>query len=201
MSSDVTKTANSDTNSHTAAVPGSILRPFDPVSAMKHIQDIAPSLTYTNPLGLGNLIQNKSIEVKWIESAMDSCATKALVSGVAGWGLGVAFGLLTAGMDPSISGADLLGTKQLKSTRDVLSFMKSRAGSYGRNFGSFGMLFMAIECMLEYQRASTDLMNTAMAGCLTGGAIGLRAGGMAGLGGCAGVAGFSLALDYFWRFS
>ena len=201
MSPDMTRHTNNNSKSDNEAQPDPILRPFDPVSAMKHIRDIGPHLTYTNPLGLGNLVQTKSREVKWLEAVMDSCATKAVVSGVAGWGLGVAFGLLTAGLDPSISGVDVHGAKQLKSTRDVLSFMKSRAGSYGRNFGGFGMMFMAIECMLEYQRGSTDLKNTAMAGCITGGLIGLRAGGVAGLGGCAGVAGFSLALDYFWRFS
>ena len=198
MSPYVTKDTASNSNPKNVAP---IIRPFSPVSAMQQIQALAPSLPYTNPLGMGNLVQRKSREVRWLEAAIDSCITKALVSGVAGWGLGAAFGLLTAGMDPAVSGSDVHGAKQLKSTREVLSFMKSRAGSYGRNFGTFGMMFMALECMLEYHRGCTDLKNTAIAGCITGGAIGLRAGGMAGLGGCAGVAGFSLALDYFWRFS
>ena len=177
------------------------IRPYDAISALQHIQAIAPSLKYTNPLGMANLVQQRSREMKWIEAAMESCASKAVISGVAGWGLGVAFGLLTAGMDPAISGADARGAEKLKSTKQVLAFMKSRAGSYGKNFGSFGFVFMAFECMLEYQRGSTDLKNTAMAGCITGGVIGMRAGAMAGIGGCAGLAGFSLALDYFWRFS
>ena len=48
-------------------------------------------------------------------------------------------------------------------------------------------------------RAKNDLTNGIAAGCITGGALGARAGPQAAAVGCAGFAAFSAAIDYYMR--
>lgn len=62
----------------------------------------------------------------------------------AGFALGGAFGLFTAGIDPMST-----MTTETPTTRIVLKEMKSRFFSYGKNFALVGCMFAGTECCLE----------------------------------------------------
>ncbi|KAL9129503.1 MAG: hypothetical protein Q9217_002063 [Psora testacea] len=55
--------------------------------------------------------------------------------------------------------------------------------------------------MVKAYRAKNDLTNGVAAGCITGGALGARAGPQAAAVGCAGFAAFSAAIDAYMRSS
>ncbi|XP_065054928.1 mitochondrial import inner membrane translocase subunit Tim22-like [Rhopilema esculentum] len=133
-----------------------------------------------------------------VERVMENCAFKTAMACVLGYGLGAGFGLFTAGLDSSMPSYMVQDT-QNQTARSVFREMKSRASSYGKNFAVVGAMFSATECLLESYRGKTDLQNGTMAGCITGGLLGLRAGGQAAILGCAGFAAFSTAIDYYFR--
>ena len=62
----------------------------------------------------------------------------------AGFALGGAFGLFTAGIDPMST-----ISSQTPTTRMVLKEMKTRSLSYGKNFAVVGTMFAGTECLLE----------------------------------------------------
>ncbi|XP_029173998.1 mitochondrial import inner membrane translocase subunit Tim22 [Nylanderia fulva] len=137
-------------------------------------------------------VQIKTIEEKRIESAMESCAFKSIMSCVLGYGLGAAIGLFSSSVNPNIASVE----KQ-QSAREILKEMKTTTLGYAKNFAVVGCLFSAIECTIESYRGKTDWKNGTYAGGLTGGLIGLRAGIKAGIVGAAGFAAFSTAIDYY----
>lgn len=137
-------------------------------------------------------VQIKTIEEKRIESAMESCAFKSIMSCVIGYGLGAAIGLFSSSVNPNIASVE----KQ-QSAREILREMKTTTLGYAKNFAVVGCLFSAIECTIESYRGKTDWKNGTYAGGLTGGLIGLRAGIKAGIVGAAGFAAFSTAIDYY----
>lgn len=61
-----------------------------------------------------------------------------------GFGLGVALGLFTAGVDPMST-----MSAETPTTRMVLREMKTRSMSYGKNFGLVGLMFAGTECLVE----------------------------------------------------
>ena len=89
--------------------------------------------------------------------------------------------------------------REKETAKDIMKEMKTRAGSYAKNFAVVGAMFSSTECMIESYRGKTDLKNGVMAGCVSGGMLGLRAGPQAAAFGCAGFAAFSTAIDYFLR--
>ncbi|XP_011866337.1 PREDICTED: mitochondrial import inner membrane translocase subunit Tim22 isoform X2 [Vollenhovia emeryi] len=139
-------------------------------------------------------VQIKTIEEKRIESAMESCAFKGVMSCVLGYGLGLAFGVFTSSLNPSIGSLE----KQ-QTAREVLTEMKTTSLSLAKNFAIVGGLFTSIECAIESYRGKSDWKNGTYAGGVTGGLIGLRAGVKAGIIGAAGFAAFSTAIDYYMR--
>lgn len=66
---------------------------------------------------------------------------------VAGFGIGVIFGVFTASIDPMSTYAT--ADAQPPSTRAYLKEMRARSMSYGKNFAVVGMMFAGIECMVE----------------------------------------------------
>ncbi|RMD40150.1 hypothetical protein DV735_g4988, partial [Chaetothyriales sp. CBS 134920] len=146
--------------------------------------------------------------VKMMQAGMESCLTKSILSGGAGFVLGGAFGLfmasmaydtpLSAGMPgaPGSTTASLPWRQQLKLG---LKDMGMRSWSSAKNFGMIGALYSGTECCVEGLRAKNDLTNSVVAGCLTGGALGIRAGPSATALGCAGFAAFSTAIDAYMR--
>ena len=57
------------------------------------------------------------------------------------------FGLFTAGMDSSMPNP-MTGVPD-QSAKAILRDMKSRAVSYGKNFGVVGLMFSGTECLVE----------------------------------------------------
>eukprot|EP00126_Sphaerothecum_destruens_P004170 Sdes_comp18037_c0_seq2m7363 len=143
----------------------------------------------TNP----NLKPTSQIQ---IETVMESCAFKTVTSGVAGFFLGGAMGLVLVGLDPTGGAGPNQDPSKLK-FREILKDMKVRSVSMAKNFGLIGLLFSGTECMIESSRGKSDEWNSVLGGCATGGLMGLRAGVQAGVIGCAGFAAFSYAMDKF----
>ena len=73
-----------------------------------------------------------------------SCDTHVTTAGFA---LGGAFGLFTAGLDPNITGESPHAPRQ--SGRDVLKEVRGRGWSMAKNFAIVGAMFSGTECLLE----------------------------------------------------
>ncbi|XP_077533644.1 mitochondrial import inner membrane translocase subunit Tim22 [Haemaphysalis longicornis] len=132
-----------------------------------------------------------------VEAAFESCVFKTGISCVLGGAFGAALGLFSASVDPNVTGGGVDPAKM--TVRQVFADMKSKSVSYAKNFAIVGAMFAAIECTIESHRAKTDWKNGTMAGALTGGLIGFRAGLKPGLFGAAGFAAFSTLIDYYLR--
>lgn len=83
--------------------------------------------------------------------------------------------------------------------RAGLKDMGNRSFSSAKNFGKVGAIFAGTECCIEGYRAKNDLVNGALAGCITGGVLAASAGPQAAALGCAGFAAFSTAIDAYMR--
>mmetsp|Transcript_13239 Transcript_13239/g.40698 ORF Transcript_13239/g.40698 Transcript_13239/m.40698 type:complete len:185 (-) Transcript_13239:642-1196(-) len=140
-----------------------------------------------------------------VETLTESCLFKAGVSTVAGAGLGLFFGLFFGGYANAVDQAvDLEGTTGQKLRVGFRSAAKAMGG-YARSFAMFGLIYSGSECAVEKFRARHDIYNAMAAGCITGGTISsqprspiggkARATQMAV--GCAGMAAFSAAVDYY----
>ncbi|MBN3318112.1 TIM22 translocase, partial [Atractosteus spatula] len=140
----------------------------------------------------------KSEEQKLIERGMESCAFKAALACVGGFVLGGAFGVFTAGIDTNV-GFDPKDPLRTPTAREVLRDMGQRGMSYAKNFAIVGAMFSCTECLIESHRGKSDWKNAVLSGCVTGGAIGFRAGLKAGVLGCGGFAAFSAAIEYYLR--
>ncbi|XP_061753922.1 mitochondrial import inner membrane translocase subunit Tim22 isoform X2 [Nerophis ophidion] len=152
-----------------------------------------------NPGIMGGLpVPFKSEEQKRIERAMESCAFKSILACVGGFVLGGAFGVFTAGIDTNV-GFDPKDPARTPTAREVLRDMGQRGMSYAKNFAIVGAMFSCTECIIESHRGKSDWKNAVYSGCITGGAIGFRAGLKAGVLGCGGFAAFSAAIEYYLR--
>ncbi|XP_029030567.1 mitochondrial import inner membrane translocase subunit Tim22 [Betta splendens] len=152
-----------------------------------------------NPAVMGGLpVPAKSEEQKMIERGMESCAFKSALACVGGFVLGGAFGVFTAGIDTNV-GFDPKDPLRTPTAREVLKDMGQRGMSYAKNFAIVGAMFSCTECIIESHRGVSDWKNAVYSGCVTGGAIGFRAGLKAGVLGCGGFAAFSAAIEYYLR--
>ncbi|XP_053131012.1 mitochondrial import inner membrane translocase subunit Tim22-like [Hemicordylus capensis] len=152
-----------------------------------------------DPAALGGFpAPGKSPEQKMVERAMESCGFKAALACVGGFVLGGAFGMFTAGIDTNV-GFDPKDPYRTPTAREVLKDMGQRGMSNAKNFAIVGAIFSCTECLAESYRGKSDWKNSVMSGCITGGAIGFRAGLKAGVLGCGGFAAFSALIDYYLR--
>ncbi|XP_069617241.1 mitochondrial import inner membrane translocase subunit Tim22 isoform X2 [Ranitomeya imitator] len=151
------------------------------------------------PGGLGGFpAPIKSDEQKMMERVMESCGFKAALACVGGFVLGGAFGVFTAGIDTNV-GFDPKDPYRTPTAKEVLKDMGQRGMSYAKNFAIVGAMFSCTECLVESYRGKSDWQNSVISGCITGGAIGFRAGLKAGVIGCGGFAAFSAVIDYYLR--
>ncbi|XP_023198056.1 mitochondrial import inner membrane translocase subunit Tim22-like [Xiphophorus maculatus] len=162
------------------------------VGEKRPIKDLSPGVMGGLPVPL------KSDEQKMIERGMESCAFKSVLACVGGFVLGGAFGVFTAGIDTNV-GFDPKDPLRTPTAREVLKDMGQRGMSYAKNFAIVGAMFSCTECIIESHRGKSDWKNAVYSGCVTGGAIGLRAGLKAGVLGCGGFAAFSAAIEYYLR--
>ncbi|KAJ1184836.1 hypothetical protein NDU88_001633 [Pleurodeles waltl] len=142
--------------------------------------------------------QQQSPEQRRMERVMESCGFKAALACVGGFVLGGAFGVFTAGIDTNV-GFDPKDPYRTPTAKEVLRDMGQRGASYAKNFAIVGAMFSCTECLVESYRGKSDWKNSVISGCITGGAIGFRAGLKAGAIGCGGFAAFSAAIDYYLR--
>ncbi|XP_009991505.1 PREDICTED: mitochondrial import inner membrane translocase subunit Tim22 [Chaetura pelagica] len=127
-----------------------------------------------------------------------SALTSDDARGPLGFVLGGAFGVFTAGIDTNV-GFDPKDPYRTPTAKEILKDMGQRGISYAKNFAIVGAMFSCTECVVESYRGKSDWKNSVISGCITGGAIGFRAGLKAGLIGCGGFAAFSAAIDYYLR--
>ncbi|PWA22683.1 hypothetical protein CCH79_00002155 [Gambusia affinis] len=162
------------------------------IGEKRPIKDLSPGV-------MGGLpVPPKSDEQKMIERGMESCAFKSVLACVGGFVLGGAFGVFTAGIDTNV-GFDPKDPLRTPTAREVLKDMGQRGMSYAKNFAIVGAMFSCTECIIESHRGKSDWKNAVYSGCVTGGAIGFRAGLKAGVLGCGGFAAFSAAIEYYLR--
>ncbi|XP_034461999.1 mitochondrial import inner membrane translocase subunit Tim22 [Hippoglossus hippoglossus] len=166
---------------------------------LEHLIGDKRPLKELSPGVMGGLpVPLKSDEQKMIERGMESCAFKSVLACVGGFVLGGAFGVFTAGIDTNV-GFDPKDPLRTPTAREVLKDMGQRGMSYAKNFAIVGAMFSCTECVIESHRGKSDWKNAVYSGCVTGGAIGFRAGLKAGALGCGGFAAFSAAIEYYWR--
>ncbi|XP_061658814.1 mitochondrial import inner membrane translocase subunit Tim22 [Syngnathoides biaculeatus] len=189
----------SDSKSSPTAAPSMESSPIQYSMLLDHLIGDKRTVKDLNPGVMGGLpVPTKSEEQKMIERAMESCAFKTLLACVGGFVLGGAFGVFTAGIDTNV-GFDPKDPLRTPTAREVLKDMGQRGMSYAKNFAIVGAMFSCTECIIESHRGKSDWKNAVYSGCITGGAIGFRAGLKAGVLGCGGFAAFSAAIEYYLR--
>ncbi|XP_074292293.1 mitochondrial import inner membrane translocase subunit TIM22-4 [Silene latifolia] len=124
----------------------------------------------------------------------NNCAVRSVMSGVMGGGLGVMMGIFFAALDNPIMQDTMTTRQQLAYTAKQ---MGTRSWSNCKTFALMGLMFSASECIIEKWRAKHDSTNSAVAGCVTGGALAAKGGPQAACVGCAGFAAFSIILERF----
>ena len=140
-------------------------------------------------------------EERIIQSAMESCLAKSIISLGAGFALGGVFGLVLSSLDTTshlqMQEQNLTTRQQI---RQVGREMAQRSYSTAKNFAVVAAVYTGVECVIEGWRAKSDLQNSMYAGCVTGAVLAARAGGpKAAAAGCAGFAAFSTAIDWYMR--
>ncbi|KAL1959919.1 hypothetical protein VTO42DRAFT_587 [Malbranchea cinnamomea] len=153
--------------------------------------------------GAGGMSEQEQAMVRYIQAAMESCPMKSVMAGGMGFALGGAFGLFMSSMsyDTPLTpqGRELSTLSTREQLRRGFKDMGSRSYSSAKNFAIVGALYSGTECCIEGLRAKNDLTNSVVAGCITGGVLGAKAGPQAALLGCAGFAAFSTAIDAYMR--
>ncbi|XP_076910820.1 mitochondrial import inner membrane translocase subunit TIM22-4-like [Bidens hawaiensis] len=125
----------------------------------------------------------------------NNCAVRSVASGIMGGGLGMAMGLFLGALDNPIQQEQMTGRQLFVYTAKQ---MGGRSWHSCKAFAVMGLIFSAAECVVEKARAKHDITNSAIAGCVTGGAISAKTGGPKGAClGCAGFAAFSVAIEKF----
>lgn len=191
--------AASDPHGSAPAGPGMDGSTLQYSTILDHLIGDKRAVKDLNPAVMGGLpVPPKSDEQKMIERGMESCAFKAVLACVGGFVLGGAFGVFTAGIDTNV-GFDPKDPLKTPTAREVLKDMGQRGMSYAKNFAIVGAMFSCTECIIESHRGKSDWKNAVYSGCVTGGAIGFRAGLKAGVLGCGGFAAFSAAIEYYLR--
>ncbi|KAJ7647685.1 mitochondrial import inner membrane translocase subunit TIM22, partial [Roridomyces roridus] len=146
---------------------------------------------------LENIRMNKKME-RFMQMSMESCAAKTVLSGVAGFGIGAVFTLMTASMsyeDPMLR--QNLGATQ--KARDILRETGKSMVKSGKGFGKVGAIYASVECVIESYRAKTDIYNSVAGGFFTGGILARASGPKLAFSGGLAFAAFSAAIDMFLR--
>ena len=71
----------------------------------------------------------------------------------------------------------------------------SKVRWYAKSFAALSGLYAGVECVTAKSTAEENVVNHAVAGCITGAALQVKAGPQAACLGCAGFAAFSVVID------
>ncbi|CEF97967.1 Mitochondrial inner membrane translocase subunit Tim17/Tim22/Tim23/peroxisomal protein PMP24 [Ostreococcus tauri] len=130
------------------------------------------------------------------QDAMDNCALKTGMSFALGGALGGVMGVVFGAFEPmEIRPADAPKVTIAESVKQGARAAGARSWSYAKGFAQFGALYAGSECVVEKVRASHDMMNSAYAGCFTGGVMARTSGPQGIAMGCATMAALSVAMD------
>ncbi|XP_022735549.1 mitochondrial import inner membrane translocase subunit TIM22-4-like isoform X2 [Durio zibethinus] len=129
------------------------------------------------------------------QEVWNNCAVRSVVSGVMGGGLGFFMGMFLGALDNPIMQDEMTGRQQFVYN---VKQMGRRSLSSAKAFAVMGLVFSAVECVVEKARAKHDTTNTVVAGCVTGGTMSARGGPKAACAGCAGFAAFSVLIEKFF---
>ncbi|CAH8357345.1 unnamed protein product [Eruca vesicaria subsp. sativa] len=140
-------------------------------------------------------IRMPTVEEMRAQEVWNNCAVKSVASGVMGGGLGLMMGLFLGALDNPIMHDTMTGRQQFVYTAKQ---MGQRSWSSCKTFAVMGLVYSAAECIVEKARAKHDIVNTAVAGCVTGGIMSARGGPKAACIGCAGFATFSVLIEKFF---
>ncbi|AEE74859.1 Mitochondrial import inner membrane translocase subunit Tim17/Tim22/Tim23 family protein [Arabidopsis thaliana] len=140
-------------------------------------------------------IRMPTIEEIRAQEVWNNCAVRAVTSGVMGGGLGLMMGLFLGALDNPITHDTMTARQQFVFTAKQ---MGQRSWNSCKTFAVMGLVFSAAECIVEKARAKHDTVNTAIAGCVTGGSMSARGGPKAACIGCAGFATFSVLIEKFF---
>ena len=158
----------------------------------RHLR-IGPRHELADPLTFLQLVQIQP------DKLFESCAVRAVFSGVAGVGLGALMGGFFHTMQP-IDTLDEKLTFREQMRRQYKGF-GANCLRMAKGFGKVGLVYSGIECAIERERAQRDVPNAIYAGCLTGAVLAYQAGPQAMGMGCAGFAIFSAAIEAFMQHS
>lgn len=132
-----------------------------------------------------------------------SCPGKTVLSGVSGYVLGGFFGMFISSMQYDqpfgTSMNQIVNLPMKEQMRIQFKDMGRQISSSAKNFGYMGMVYSAVECVLQSFRAKDDMINGSAAGCITGAGLAIKSGPVAAFTGCAGFAAFSVAVDAYLR--
>ncbi|CAN7035152.1 hypothetical protein IGI04_032305 [Brassica rapa subsp. trilocularis] len=140
-------------------------------------------------------IRMPTIEEMRAQEVWNNCAVKSVASGVMGGGLGLMMGLFMGALDNPIMHDTMTGRQQFVYTAKQ---MGQRSWGSCKTFAVMGLVYSAAECIVEKARAKHDIINTAVAGCVTGGTMSARGGPKAACMGCVGFATFSVLIEKFF---
>ncbi|KAF8911496.1 mitochondrial inner membrane translocase subunit Tim17/Tim22/Tim23/peroxisomal protein PMP24 [Gymnopilus junonius] len=124
---------------------------------------------------------------------MESCPTKTVLAGGAGFGIGAFFSLMSASFayeDPYLRAQSQAGMNTTQKAGQIFKEMGKGMWTSGKGFGKIGALF----CWSRY-RAKNDIYNSVSAGFISGGILARNSGPKAALTGGLAFAAFSTAID------
>ncbi|XP_051181731.1 mitochondrial import inner membrane translocase subunit TIM22-4 [Lolium perenne] len=129
-----------------------------------------------------------------MQDTYNNCVVRSVLSGVMGGGLGVMMGLFLGALENPVMAEEMTARQQIVYQAKQ---MGRRSMGNAKTFAVMGLIFSAVECVVEKARARHDVTNSAVAGCVTGGALAVKGGPQAACMGCAGFAAFSVAIEKF----
>lgn len=131
----------------------------------------------------------------------ESCASKAVVGvfggAVCGLLMGVFLGAMSDIQPPMnvVNGKEIPQTPLREQIQSSLRLTGEKCIYWSRNFAFITAVFGGSDCLVEKYRASHDVWNSVISGCITGAAMQAKQGPHAAAVGCGGFATFSLIID------
>ncbi|KAM0868184.1 hypothetical protein ACQ4PT_041492 [Festuca glaucescens] len=180
MASPEASGAAGDVAAQTAAVE------VEPIRLPSH-EDMKMQDTYNNCVV-------RSVMSGVMGNVTDDLQLKHLFYSVARGGLGVMMGLFLGALENPVMAEEMTARQQIVYQAKQ---MGRRSMGNAKTFAVMGLIFSAVECVVEKARARHDVTNSAVAGCVTGGTLAVKGGPQAACMGCAGFAAFSVAIEKF----